>query len=466
MHGQRRDEYKARFKDEATVKKLEKKALTWNKISAEILVQRKNLFNVSRDTIANGGGDSKGDNNADISPSGSNTVHHKVALGLTEKLLTVNPDPVYLWNHRREVLLDIFKDRDGGDNAIGSSEEFIQNEQVLTQAALQRNPKAYGAWFHRKWAIRHYLTVIEKAANASHAGVIRLLKSELGLCGEFLMLDERNFHCWNYRRYIVGTLMSVMAHEQNDSQSLFIDGGWNFHALLDDNASVPAIGAQLTGSPPSSTQIEEEKHNCTNTPTATYQNDLRKLLQSELDFTTDKIEQNFSNGSAFHQRSKLLPLLLELDAFCFSYNQSQRSSARAEIFERELELVRNAVFTEPDDQTSWWYFRFILDWAIPPEEYGEESIDEDENYRTAALVHFQKVLYEEWQTIQELVESEDGNCKWGLLGLHMIAKAFLAIEEGNRCTDEDWDDLAKSYLVQLKELDPDRSRRYETLMVD
>ena len=65
--------------------------------------------------------------------------------------MSVNPNPIYLWNHRQKHLLNpclTTTDTDG---------TFLEQEQVLTQIALQRNPKAYGAWFHRKWSIRHHL---------------------------------------------------------------------------------------------------------------------------------------------------------------------------------------------------------------------------------------------------------------------------------------------------------------------
>ncbi len=68
--------------------------------------------------------------------------------------------------------------------------DFLDQEKLLTQTALQRNPKAYGAWFHRKWAIRHHLND-NQAQALSDLNSKQILQAELGLCGELLMLDER-----------------------------------------------------------------------------------------------------------------------------------------------------------------------------------------------------------------------------------------------------------------------------------
>jgi Protein prenyltransferase alpha subunit repeat len=82
-----------------------------------------------------------------------------------------------------------------------------QLELNLTAACLERNPKAYGPWFHRKWCwTRHCCTnTVEKD----------MFQKELDLCALLLQKDERNFHCWNYRRFIVGLMLGGM------------DGSWN-----------------------------------------------------------------------------------------------------------------------------------------------------------------------------------------------------------------------------------------------
>mmetsp|Transcript_6855 Transcript_6855/g.7477 ORF Transcript_6855/g.7477 Transcript_6855/m.7477 type:complete len:447 (-) Transcript_6855:133-1473(-) len=441
MHNQKRDEYKARLRDDATASKLAQKATQWYALSSELIKRRQ---------------ESK-------QQEGQDTRKTLETLKLTDKLLSVNPDPNYLWNHRRELLLELLETKKDL-----SPKDFIHQEQVLTQAALQRNPKAYGAWFHRKWSIRQYLmTKLHEDNDEDMSKFQNLIKAELTLCLEFLMLDERNFHCWNYRRFIVSTLgltlSGIHINNSNETQkseklnkdqnytsyTTNIDGAWHFLNNMDDFMSqdIPIIGSQLTSSTLSSVTCNVDD-NSTKT--------IQDLLGKEWEFTSEKIYQNFSNGSAFDYRSKLLPLMLNL---------STSTKTRSDYVQEELDLIRNAVFTEPDDQTSWWYFRFILSWANPKTYHQENgsSATEDE------IEEFQSVMYEEWTSIQELVEAEDGECKWGLLGLYMIAMSFHEFEEETKTNDtngyqgENWLELAHSYLDDLKRMDPDRIRRYETL---
>jgi len=344
MHGRKRSEYKAVQRDPKYAAGLAEKAEKWHTLNKELLQRR-------RDTS-------------------------DVTLQLTEKLLLVNPDPLMLWNHRRDI--------------IQATKLDIETELRVTQAALQNNPKAYGAWFHRKWSIVDYLL----NDNAS----TEILDNELKLTESFLQRDERNFHCWNYRRFVVSCVMYGSS----------ADGAWKYTPEGDDDEIVRVLmGAQVARDHSSSSPCSI--------------NDA--VLQKEWDFSTRKIQDNFSNFSAFHYRSKLLPLMAttkNMEAFVSD----------------ELELVENAVFTEPDDQTAWWYHRFLL-------EYGHVHCGKEAWYTARLAQHL--------DTLQEL--SQEDNSKWVWLGI------LLVLERLNRSIEE-----RKKILDKLVELDPDRRVRYQQML--
>ena len=65
-------------------------------------------------------------------------------------------------------------------------------------------------------------------------------------------------------------------------------------------------------------------------------------VEEEIAFTTEKIRNNFSNYSSWHLRSKLLPRLTPT------------------ILEAELDLIQNAAFTDPNDQSVWFYHKWLV----------------------------------------------------------------------------------------------------------
>ncbi|CAM0909399.1 unnamed protein product [Alopecurus aequalis] len=196
------------------------------------------------------------------------------ALGLSFKLLEINPESYTAWNYRKLALQHNLKELSDPE-AIKSS---VDDELRVVEYALRANPKSYGAWYHRKWLLNQKLTPVDS-------------KREFGLLDKLLKVDARNFHGWNYRRFL----------------------------------------AKFTGVP------EED----------------------ELKYTMDKICENFSNYSAWHNRSIILSNLL--------IQQSKGFESKQKIFSEEFGLVTNALFTDPSDQSGWFYHLWLLAQTSSPE---------------------------------------------------------------------------------------------------
>lgn len=114
----------------------------------------------------------------DVFERRSRSEYDDLALKSSEGLLRANPDIVTLWNYRKEILL-----------RLKPSKEIINDELYLTEKCLQMNPKSYSAWYHRNWVLDN----VDPSPD---------WKTELLLCTKYLKMDERNFHCWDYRQIV------------------------------------------------------------------------------------------------------------------------------------------------------------------------------------------------------------------------------------------------------------------------
>lgn len=202
-------------------------------------------------------------------------VYTKEAISASSKLLEINPEILTVWNYRKLALQHNLKEA----TDLERIKFLVDDELRAVEMALRGNPKSYGAWYHRKWVLSQGLAEVD-------------FDREFRLLDQLLKADSRNFHGWNYRRFV----------------------------------------AKLKGLP----EVEELK------------------------FTMDMINTNFSNYSAWHSRSGLLSRLLN--------KKAQGFVDREKILTEEYELVRQALFTDPSDQSGWFYHLWLLDQTVAPNE--------------------------------------------------------------------------------------------------
>ncbi|KAK1323501.1 hypothetical protein QJS10_CPA02g00124 [Acorus calamus] len=137
-----------------------------------------------------------------------NRIYTDESIEVSTKLLEVNPEIYTAWNYRKLAVqnrLGSVADPEAIKSVLDEELRVVKTRDafrfkdldltwgfslclfvcVKAEVALKQNPKAYGAWHHRKWVLKK-----------GHSSIDR----ELRLLGLLLKLDGRNFHGWNHMR--------------------------------------------------------------------------------------------------------------------------------------------------------------------------------------------------------------------------------------------------------------------------
>lgn len=196
---------------------------------------------------------------------------------------------------------------------------YTDEAQQLSAKLVQQNPESYTAWNYRKLVVQHNLAQSESDPDSLKS----ILDQELGLVESALKQNFKSYGAWHHRKWVLSKGHSVLDRElkllkrfqQLDPRNF---NAWNYRRF---------VAALLNRS-------EEE----------------------ELDYTREMIEHNFSNYSAWHNRSVLLCNLMK--------KKSQGFFPKEKVLNDEYEHVHDAIFTDPDDQSGWFYYLWLLDQMV------------------------------------------------------------------------------------------------------
>ncbi|GAA5889200.1 hypothetical protein JCM6882_000673 [Rhodosporidiobolus microsporus] len=292
-------------------------------------------------------------------------------LDLTTRILSLNPEFQTGWGIRRRVLLNgLLKDADAATKQC-----ILESDLQLTNASLKLNPKNYSVWEHRKW-------VLETMPDADWGMEMKMVEL-------YLEKDGRNFHSWDYRRYLISSILALSSSSSSSDPSF-----------------------QRTKPLPQPT------------------------TESELAFTTRKISANFSNFSAWHYRTKMLAKLWAEKGW------GPEAEERLKRVDEEFDLVKQAIWSDPNDQSAWLYHRWLV---------GEGTV---------------LIVRREIEGIEELLE-EEPDSRWCLDSLVYYKRLLVSLlEPEGASTQQERDELNLScvgMLKKLEEVDPMRGARYRDL---
>lgn len=150
--------------------------------------------------------------------------------------------------------------------------QMVAEELKFLIKGIMKSPKSYTLWFQRQWIIEKGLAF--ERAMPQIMMQSEILQNELMLCNKMLKMDERNFHCWNYRLWVIETYLGEHT----------------------DRGKIKEMSAD---------DIFDQQQ--------------KLLLEAECEMALGLIKKNFSNFSAWHYRSKLMPKLHSRNGLNFDH---------------------------------------------------------------------------------------------------------------------------------------------------
>ncbi|XP_020271364.1 geranylgeranyl transferase type-2 subunit alpha 1 [Asparagus officinalis] len=216
--------------------------------------------------------------------------------------------------------------RDLQSQLLHNHQNKLYTKEAVTVSAklLEVNPEVYTAWNYRKLAFKHSLEGVGDAEI-----VKSLVNEELKIVEVALRQNPKSYGAWHHRKWVLNQGLTEVdfKHEYDLLNQLLKKDprnfhGWNYRRFVTKLKNVPEV--------------------------------------EELKFTRAMIDINFSNYSAWHNRSALFSQLLKQKAEGFESKEN--------ILTEEYKLVCNALFTDPNDQSGWFYHLWLLDQTVTPED--------------------------------------------------------------------------------------------------
>ncbi|KIM57061.1 hypothetical protein SCLCIDRAFT_1219726 [Scleroderma citrinum Foug A] len=277
----------------------------------------------------------------------------------------------------------------------------------ITQCLLQVNPEFYTVWNYRRNIMLNGIF-----HSSTPEQINDLLANELVLTTVALKDNPKIYWLWNHRRWCLQNIPDGPLVDGQPSRQ-WIAAGWD--------KELAVVEKMLNTDPRNFHAWNYRRYVLASMP-------VKRPDTTELTYTSRKISASFSNFSAWHQRSKIYSSL---------WNEGQLDQVKAQ--DQEFELVHNAIYTDPEDQSAWIYHRWLIG-----------SGDNEDRIRKEIAV------------IKELL-SEQPDSKWCMDSLVYYNRLLL---EKHRPHDVELREECLTMLQQLEVIDPPRRFRYQELAAD
>lgn len=307
--------------------------------------------------------------------------------------------------HQDQIKIKNYRDLvtkllDTRDNLI-----FDLNALKLTETVLQLNPELNTAWNYR----RDIITQLGDKLKTE------FWENEL----QFIMLQLKRFPkvywIWNHRVWVLDNYASptdtIWRRELMIVDKLLAMDARNYHGWHYRRIVVGKIEVMTK----------------------------KSLDKQELTYVTSIINKNISNFSAWHQRVQLMTHI-------FKEHEVKGEEMKKMVID-EIEYITNAVFTDADDQSVWFYIKWFMKNDIVSNTLNHEE--------------YVKMLQDLKKNILMI---NDDDIEFSGKENNWCLKTLVVIEKVLKSIDVHDEDNSTDYIEKLMKNDPDRKNRYKYLL--